>query len=473
MIDMTKKSIAGLVVTIATVIIGTAFLSYVIYSGLLPFKYILVLTVVLLAIFAAIWFLITKAKHVVLHIFGNILAALAICGCVFGAYSLFNGVNMLGQITSNATKKVSLSIVVLKDSNIKEILGINDKVVGAVSALDGKYIDKIKLDASISDVINSVSYSSLVASLNSGDSDVIILNEAYRGMLDEVAVGFSDYTRIIKTYDFYEENSVVDDVNGGISEPFNIYISGIDTYGDISTVSRSDVNIVATVNPLKHKFLLTTIPRDSYVTIPLGGANQKDKLTHAGVYGVDASIGAVENLLDTNIMGYVRVNFTSLIKIVDKIGGITVQNPISFHTDSGQQFNSGAIDLNGADALTFARERHNLSGGDNDRGKNQQLVIAAIFEKVISPSIIVNFSSILGVLCDSIQTNLSDANISQFVGQQIDYGGGWERESIALNGISSTGVYPSYAMPGYKLYMILLDKQSVESAQSKIAETLK
>ena len=255
------------------------------------------------------------------------------------------------------------------------------------------------------------------------------------------------------------------------SKPFNFYISGIDTYGDITTVSRSDVNIVATVNPETKHILLTTIPRDSYVRIADGGNNQYDKLTHAGNYGVLSSMKTVAALLDINIETYARINFSSFIGMIDEIGGIDVSNPVQFKTDDGQVFAQGILHLNGKDALTFSRERHNLSGGDNDRGLNQERVITAIFNKVSSPSLLGHYNGILNVIGQSIQTNLSQASITSLINQQLNDAGSWKIETTTIDGKGRTGGLPSYAMPASQLYMFVLNEQSLKQVQDRIRST--
>ncbi len=252
------------------------------------------------------------------------------------------------------------------------------------------------------------------------------------------------------------------------SAPFNLYISGIDTYGDITTISRSDVNIIASVNPQKRHILLTTVPRDSYVRIAGGGNDQYDKLTHSGIYGIESSTQTMAQLLNINVDTYMRVNFTSLIKIVDQINGIDVNNPVGFETDYHDVFKKGTIHLNGEDALTFSRERHNLSGGDNDRGMNQERVVTGIFNKITKPSILNNYLGVLRVLGDSVQTNVSQSSITALVNQLINDGRSWKIDTQSISGHGETGELPSYAMPNNSLYMFVLDQKSLAQAQARI-----
>lgn len=263
-------------------------------------------------------------------------------------------------------------------------------------------------------------------------------------------------------------NSVTIETNKG----FNIFISGIDTYGDIKNQSRSDVNIIATVNPVTHKILLTTAPRDSYVPIALGGNNGKDKLTHAGNYGVEASMKTMANLLNTDVDAYVRINFTSFIKSIDTLGGITINNPTAFTID-GEHFPVGKLELNGKRALLYSRERKSLEGGDVDRGKNQQRVIQGVVDEITQIRSLSGFEALMTLIGTSVDTNLSSATLRGLVNQQISSPASWVTESYTLTGKGQTGGLPSYAMPGSQLYMYVLSDESVARAQQQIRDALK
>jgi LCP family protein required for cell wall assembly len=251
------------------------------------------------------------------------------------------------------------------------------------------------------------------------------------------------------------------------NQAFNVFISGIDSYGDISVRSRSDVNIMATVNPKTHKILLTTVPRDSYVKIPGGGNDQYDKLAHAGNYGVEASMGAVANLLGQKIDVYVRINFTSFIKSVDLLGGVTVNNPTAF-SSGGHHFKAGKIHLNGEQALAYSRERKSLAGGDIDRGENQQRVIQGIIDKASEIRSINGFNALLAMLGESVETNMSEQAIKNLIRQQLSSGTPWKTEGHTLKGHGEVGTRQSYAMPDAQLYMYILDENSVKEAIERI-----
>lgn len=260
------------------------------------------------------------------------------------------------------------------------------------------------------------------------------------------------------------------------SRPFNVYISGIDVYGDIDQESRSDVNLIATINPNTHKILLTTTPRDYYVKIPGVSGEEKDKLTHAGNYGVDKSMATLEELYDTEIPFYLRVNFTSVEEIVDVMGGIDVESELAFTTGKAAgevvEVKKGTNHFNGKQALAFVRERKALAAGDNQRGKNQQALLSALIEKAGSPMILLHANKMIGSVAGNADTNLSEAQIKSLVQMQIERMKGWDIESVAAEGDGSGKQY-CYSYKGGPLYVSVPDEDSVEKIQKKMKGVLK
>ncbi len=258
------------------------------------------------------------------------------------------------------------------------------------------------------------------------------------------------------------------------SRPFNVYISGIDVYGDINKESRSDVNLIATINPNTHKILLTTTPRDYYVRIPGVSGEERDKLTHAGNYGVDTSRATLEELYDTEIPFYIRVNFTSVEEIVNVMGGIDVESELAFTTSKAAgevvDVKEGMNHFNGKQALAFVRERKALAAGDNQRGKNQQALLSALIKKAVSPMIVLHANEMIGSVAGNADTNLSEAQIKALVRMQIGRMEGWEIESVAAKGDDSGKKY-CYSYRGGPLYVSVPDESSVEEIQ-KIKGTL-
>lgn len=249
-------------------------------------------------------------------------------------------------------------------------------------------------------------------------------------------------------------------------EPFTMYISGVDSY-DVSEASRSDVNMLLTINPQTNNVLITNIPRDSYIPIQGGGHGQLDKLTHAGVYGIQSSILSLEDFMDVDINYYTRVNFNSLISLVDELGGVIIDNPYEFQTNSGEYyFPEGRISLNGETALAYVRERYNLPDGDFSRGENQQRVLEALIQKALSPEIISNYRSILNVLGDSVKTNISPQQIMKLATYQISESPSWQVKMASVTGNGAER--PSYAAGGQSLSVVIPDEASVKDAQAAI-----
>ena len=262
------------------------------------------------------------------------------------------------------------------------------------------------------------------------------------------------------------------------TKPFNVYISGIDLYGKISQTSRSDVNIIATVNPLTKKILLTTTPRDYYV--PLYGEKGKsvsggvpDKLTHAGIYGVDCSINTLEKLYDIDIDYYVRVNFTSLKKIVDILGGVEVYSDFDFISDWGPngagthyKFKKGLNKVNGKKALAFCRERHHFENGDFQRGRDHQHMIEAILNKVLSPAILQDFSSLLKETKKMFQTSMSTKKIVSLCNMQLSDMATWKISYANAGGTGDNRT--TYSIQSTKLWVCIPDYASVNKITKRI-----
>lgn len=243
-----------------------------------------------------------------------------------------------------------------------------------------------------------------------------------------------------------------------------MYISGIDTYGPVSTVSRSDVNMIMTVNPKTKQILLTSIPRDYHVT--LASFNARDKLTHSGIYGIEETMSTVENLLNIDLNYYMRVNFTSLITMVDAVGGINV-NVDQAVTVGGHTLSVGSNYMDGETALAFSRERYSYADGDRHRVRNQQAVLTGLLNKLMSASMITNYNSILNSVSGAFETNMESGDLQKLIQMQIDDMSSWDIEQISLDGSGSTSTN-CYSMPGYELYVMDPDQSTVTAAKQKI-----
>ena len=453
--------------TILYAILALVLLFTMFNYNFLSFRFLnIIITIGLLVVLAISIFLQkTKKSPLVTTVVLVIFSLVSLVG-IFGFKQMIDITNRMNQTA--AFSEVEMSIVVPKESDIKDVSQLTS--VQAPTKVDKNNIEILmsalkkdkKVDVKVDDV---ASYQEAYDNLKSGKSKAMVLSGSYASLLESVDSNYASNLKTIYTYKIKKKNS--NSANPVDSKVFNIYISGIDTYGSISTVSRSDVNIIMTVNMNTHKILLTTTPRDAYVKIPGGGADQYDKLTHAGIYGVETSEQTLEDLYGIKIDYYARINFTSFLKLIDQLGGVTVHNDQAF-TQGKFDFPVGDIQMNSEQALGFVRERYNLDGGDNDRGKNQEKVISAILNKLASLKSVSNFTSIVNNLQDSVQTNMSLDTINALANTQLDSGSKFTVTSQAVTGTGSTGQLISYAMPNSSLYMMKLDNSSVESASQAI-----
>ena len=447
-----------------------AFLLFIMFNyNFLSFRFLNIIITIGLLVVLAISIFLQKAKKstLVTTIILVVFSLISLVG-VFGFKQMIDITNRMNQTA--AFSEVEMSVVVPKDSDIKDVNQLT--TVQAPTKVDKNNVDTLmsalkkdkKVDVKVDDV---ASYQEAYDNLKSGKSKAMVLSGSYASLLESVDSNYASHLKTIYTYKIKTKNN--NSAKQVDSKVFNIYISGIDTYGSISTVSRSDVNIIMTVNMNTHKILLTTTPRDAYVKIPDGGADQYDKLTHAGIYGVETSEKTLENLYGIKIDYYARINFTSFLKLIDQLGGVTVHNDQAFTSLHGKfDFPVGDIQMNSEQALGFVRERYSLDGGDNDRGKNQEKVISAIVNKLASLKSVSNFTSIVNNLQDSVQTNMSLDTINALANTQLDSGSKFTVTSQAVTGTGSTGQLTSYAMPNSSLYMMKLDDSSVESASQAI-----
>ena len=455
--------------TILYAILALVLLFTMFNYNFLSFRFLnIIITIGLLVVLAISIFLQkTKKSPLVTTVVLVIFSLVSLVG-IFGFKQMIDITNRMNQTA--AFSEVEMSIVVPKESDIKDVSQLTS--VQAPTKVDKNNIEILmsalkkdkKVDVKVDDV---ASYQEAYDNLKSGKSKAMVLSGSYASLLESVDSNYASNLKTIYTYKIKKKNN--NSANQVDSKVFNIYISGIDTYGSISTVSRSDVNIIMTVNMNTHKILLTTTPRDAYVKIPGGGADQYDKLTHAGIYGVETSEQTLENLYGIKIDYYARINFTSFLKLIDQLGGVTVHNDQAFTSLHGKfDFPVGDIQMNSEQALGFVRERYSLDGGDNDRGKNQEKVISAIVNKLASLKSVSNFTSIVNNLQDSVQTNISLDTINALANTQLDSGSKFTVTSQAVTGTGSTGQLTSYAMPNSSLYMMKLDNSSVASASQAI-----
>lgn len=466
------KIVNAALLVLYAVLAGLA--TYMMYAHhILAFRHLnVVYSIILVAIFVLCLTLsILKKSRVlttVLLIVFSIIAAVSL----FAFKSLVDVAHNMNETASYS--EIEMSVVVPSNSSVNDVSDLTS--VQAPTDADGSNINEllshIKSEKGVDLATEKVdSYQAAYENLVNGSSQAMVFNNAYSSLLE---MSYENFQSNLKTiYSYKIKTSIKDEAKAHDSNVFNIYISGIDTYGSISTVSRSDVNLILTVNMNTHKILMTETPRDAYVKIPDGGADQYDKLTHAGIYGVETSEKTLENLYGITIDYYARLNFDSFLKLIDALGGVTVYNSQAFTSLHGNyDFPVGNVTLDSDKALGFVRERYSLEHGDYDRGNNQMKVIQAILNKMTSLKSVSNYSTIISNVQDSIQTDMKLDTVMKLVNGQLDSGKKFTITSQEVTGTGSTGELTSYAMPTASLYMIQLDDASVAKASQAIKDVM-
>ena len=464
-----KLSLVFLIVQflISAALVGVAF-----YVGFIPLKYIVALIVLCLFLLAYEVFSQMTDKT---YIDGRVLCALICFFYIGGGYYCVNTYSAIDEMAGQQVKVDEISCIVLKDDPAQSIYDTKDYTFGILAANDRENTNKAlaEVQAAIGKEPATIEYQdndTLIDALYAKDVKVIVINEANRSPIEEYYKTFSDDTRVLNTHKVetvIQEDEKLDDIT---KTPFNVYLSGIDVYGSIKATSRSDVNVIVTVNPNTKQILLTSTPRDYYVPLTVSNGIP-DKLTHAGIHGVDCSIGTLENLYGIDIDYYVRVNFTSVRKIVDLLGGVKVYSDYDFTSDWGPSFKKGYNQVNGKQALAFCRERHHFANGDYQRGRDHQHMIEAILNKAMSPDILPNYADLLKTASKNFQTNMSTKEITALAKMQLNDMSQWtiKYANAAGQGASKT----TYSYQSRKLYVCVPDYNSVAKITKRINKVLK
>ncbi len=446
----------------------TSFLSLLIFIlfiklGVLPLKYLLLLLFVLILIGIGLYYLMSR-KNYKMRMIGTFISFLLII--VFAiALSFQNAtLNFLENISILNIQTETYKIIIKKDSSYKDKNDLSGNKIAYVNDRKGvlKVLKELEQSIKFQGEIKKDS-SDLIQSLQDGKVDAIIMEQEEVKIYSEISPQFKENTKIIDTIEVkVEQQSITKDVVI-TKEPFSIFVTGIDTYGDLSSVSRSDVNMVITINPLTHKMLLTSIPRDYYVQVA-GTTGLKDKLTHAGLKGVETSVKTIENLLKTDINYYVKINFTSLVQIIDAIDGVDVDNPFEFTADYVED--TGAVYYVYKKGLIHLDGRYGLREGDVARARHQQQVIKGMVNKLTSGTILTRYTKILGSIEGNFATNLSLSNLTAFIQKQLDGNPSWTVENLVLGGADSSELTAS--MPDLYSSVMLPNEESVNEAIQKI-----
>lgn len=448
------------------------FIGMLVNLDVLPTKYLLPAILLIIIIAGGFGLLLARKKpKALIKVPVNILSIILSCAYLVGGGYIAEASGFLDSLKPQEYVSEQYYVVVKNDSDFQDIKELEGKVIGTFNEGIELYQEAIKeLNSTISaDLKDFQSAHAMADNLLSDSLDAIFISAIHKSVIDEDSADFRQNTKVLYTIEVkVKAETTVEHPNIDItSEPFTVYISGNDSYGDLAARGLSDVNMLVTVNPVTHEVLLTSIPRDCFVQLH-GTTGTKDKLTHAGMYGVQMSIQTIEDLLDINIDYYVKINFPALISLVDAIGGIDVYSDKTFKPLHGDEIvKEGMNHFDGAMALAFARERMAYSYGDRHRVQNQRDVLNAIIQKVSSsPVILTKTNEILNSLSSNLDTNISKSEISSLVKLQLDSMPSWKIAEYMINGSDLyTYTYtfddqPRYVMPPYP--------ESIETAHNYI-----
>ena len=478
----------GIVLSILLVVASFYLLYQLIKINVLPTKLLFLITIIFVlldAIFALLLCYYTRA--IVSKIICVVITLVLIFGSCVGGYYISKTGSLLTNIT-NVTKhaKNTVSVVVKQSSGIKNKSQLNGLSVGTLRTIGTQGSSKALKELSKDGIVmNQNEYDSLSAMLEAfynGEVDSIIINESSRSqILDmESYADFDNNTRVVYQTSYKVENTdkanAVSDIT---SKPFNVLISGSDTRGGFDENGRSDVIMVATINPKTSTILLTSVPRDFYVTTACDAADgcmqgALDKITHTGIHGTNTTKRTVEQLLGVEINYTFKVGFDAVTELVDAVGGVDVTVAPGYAVDHfacmyNLSVHEGVNHLNGEQALAFARERYAYTEGDRQRTKNQQLVLMGIVDKITSPSIVQNYSSIMDAMSNTFSTTMSSSEISNLIKYQINNNPKWKMEQYMVDG---TGDTLMCAELGDAASVMVPDQSTVKMAKDKINAVL-
>ena len=444
-----KRNIFGKILLGLQALMTIVFMVLIFMVDILPLKYVLVIA----AVFAILWaFVLISQKFKGTQIIGKIFSILMILVMLLGTVYLWKAHDVMDELTTGQTVVVTdLSVVVMQNSTATGLQDLDGGSFGIQAMINREKTDATmaELESQYSQGIVKVEYTGFleqVQALYDGDVDAILINEAFRSIIAETYPNFNTETRVLDAFTYTEEVEKEEEPKREVDvaeETFTVFLSGNDSYGTVSLADgRTDVNILATINPNTKQILLTTTPRDYYVVQPIYGS--RDKLTHAGLWGVDHSMETLEGLYDIEIDYYARVNFSGFQDIIDALDGVEVYSDYAFTASgTGYYFDQGYNYVYGEAALYFVRERYAFADGDAQRGRNQMAMIQAIINKIISPAILTNYMDLMSSLSSCFITDIPRGKISDLVKMQLDEGGSWNIVSYTVAGSTGSEYCPA------------------------------
>ena len=471
------KFITSKYLILAVQLFATALFTYLIFQlDLVPLKYLIPATGALGLLIIIFFFIMRSGQKKINQglkskrsIVTKIISLL-----MFASSYVVRGNDFFNTVTKATTQKYLVSVITMKNNSATKLSDLDGKKFGVSYQHDTTTITKAIADmendlGEQEDMVKYDDYSGLADALYKGEVDAIIVGQEYKSMLEANHDSFDDETKIIKSYEYESKLSVTTKQTNVTENPFTIYVTGIDTYGSVSTVARSDVNLIVTVNPKTKQILMTSIPRDCEIQLHKNG--KMDKLTHTGIYGTSETISTIEDFLDVEINYFARTNFSGMTNIVDALGGVTIDSDYKFTTLHGNyNIVKGENQMDGDKALCFVRERYSLPNGDFDRGKNQQKLLKAMLEKAMSPKIITNFNNILTAIEGSFETDMSSKEIKSLLNMQLNDMSDWTVYNVQVEG-EGYKTSKTASMYGTEVYVMKPYQKQVKKIK-KIIDTV-
>ena len=487
----TKKQdrLPGILISLFLLIVELAFIVLLLYAKLISVKYIGMISAGLLVALIFVYLLVRKVRKRIRFGVGVVLAVLIVVALGTGSLYIYKTVSALDTITGVNKDVTKINVYVKEDDPAQKLADASGYTFGILSELDRDNTDQAlqQMYYELGSDVQTNEYSGLselADSLNNGTTGAIILNQAYLDVLDEMD-NYSSFSSQLREIASLQVETVVQRKTPQVTEAvgsttetsdnssadaavtdevYTIYVSGIDTRGEMTASSRSDVNIILTVNTRTKQILMVSTPRDYFVPLSISNG-VPDKLTHAGIYGVNVSMDTLNMLYDININYYFRLNFAGFEKIIDALGGITVNSDYEFDSQNtkGYHFNKGENHLNGEQALVFTRERYAFKEGDRQRGRDQMAVIQGVVDKATQPAFLKNYLSVMDSLDGCFETNVPYDIIASLVRQQLDEGGSWQVLSYSTDGTGDT--QKPYSM-SQKAYVMIPDQTTVDKAKT-------
>lgn len=466
-----NKLLSRKVLLLFQMIASLVFLVYVYILKILPIKYYLILVgVIILLILLMTLFMKSGWKKKKKNgtytrlIISKMTCLLLSVLLIFLTVMVKRGNSFIGNIANSFIQTRVISVYVSKDSDYQKLEDLKDVEIGIQTKKDSSTM--MSALSKIEDAMGSElktkdfnDYATLGDAIDVNEVEAIVVDQAYMALLETNHEGVDERLRSVYQIETEEKIKTVTKETDITQEPFIVYVTGIDTYGTVSIISRTDVNLLVCINPQNRQILMISIPRDTYVTLHSKG--KKDKLTHSAMYGIDETITTLEDFLDLDINYYAKTNFSGITNIIDALGGVTIDSPYEFDTMHGNyHINKGINEMDGDKALCFVRERYALPSGDFDRGRNQQRLLQAMIKKALSPKIITNYNNILSAIEGCFETNMSGDDIKSFINKQLDEGGSWEMFNAQVSG-EMKKTTKTYSMPGKNVSIIEADKKQL------------